>query len=278
METSPTGTPRRIETERTSYVRTLSREHYRECSRIFRESRSLDSFEFSTSPNMFMVLCERGGFVVGSFVDDVLVGYCLVFPPMIRDGVLYWYVDDVALLPEFKNQGLAPSIFEAAVRTGLERNPEIRQAEFTYDPLRSRLAHLYLNKYGCVVTDYKENALLDENTGDNSGLDNDRFSAVFFFDGRPSRIQNIVETEISAILEIDEKNVQEISKISDYCKIRIPADIDLVRNANLGEAKNIRLRTRKIMSSLLSSGFYGIQLIRVDRDTSYYIFQRRISI
>ncbi|MER9977183.1 GNAT family N-acetyltransferase [Mesorhizobium sp. M0085] len=98
---------------------------------------------------LMMVVQAEGGLAAGAFVGGRLVGYVFGFPSA-KPGVLY--CNGLAVLPEMRGRGLGAALKWYERRWCLTRG--FRQVRWTFDPMQTVNAALYIDRLGARSTTY----------------------------------------------------------------------------------------------------------------------------
>ncbi len=134
----------------------------RECVTIvdFEQCLSLqrDVFKFpdiEISPRRHFIVSRRaGGWVLGAFVGDELIGFVHQIIG-VQENQVYGYSHMLAVKPQYQNSGIGGRLkWAQQERTLVEGRNLIR---WTWDPMQARNAHFNLNRLGVVVRSYAPN-------------------------------------------------------------------------------------------------------------------------
>src|SRR5947207_12012158 len=150
------------------------------CIRLQREVFGLPDLEISPRRHL-IVSRECGGWTLGAFVKDTLVGFVHHLSAVKGDKV-FGYSHMMAVSAAYQNQGVGARLkWEQRARVLREGHDLIR---WTFEPVRARNAHFNLNRLGVMVrsyavnfygTDYVTNPA--EKAAGASGMDSDRLFA-----------------------------------------------------------------------------------------------------
>lgn len=128
----------------------------------------------------FIVTKNAGGFTIGAFSAEVLVGFVLSVPAFLR-GERALYSHMTAVDPQYQSFGLGARLKWAQRERALEEG--VQYIKWTFEPVKARNAYFNLEKLGAVVCDYRENFYgIDYGTspeieGERIGLASDRLFA-----------------------------------------------------------------------------------------------------
>jgi predicted GNAT superfamily acetyltransferase len=149
-----------------------------DCVQLQRDVFALPEIEISPVRH-FIVTKNAGGFTLGTFVDDELVGFVLSVPAFLR-GEKAFYSHMTAVKKEFQSYGIGAKLKWAQREKALEKN--VRYIKWTFQPVQARNAFFNLEKLGAIVRHYEPNFYgTDYSTSHeidgNLGLDSDRLFA-----------------------------------------------------------------------------------------------------
>lgn len=149
-----------------------------ECSHLQREVFALPDLEISPARHL-IVTKHAGGFTLGAYVDEKLVGFVLSVPAF-RGEERYFYSHMTAVLQDFQSYGIGAKLKWAQRERALAEN--VKFIKWTFQPVQARNAFFNLEKLGAVIKEYKPNFYgTDYSTanegGGKIGLDSDRLFA-----------------------------------------------------------------------------------------------------
>jgi predicted GNAT superfamily acetyltransferase len=158
---------------------------------------------------LFIVARKIGGQVIGAFDRtkgtspegnaSSLVGFAMSLPALV-EGKPYLHSHMLAVLPEYRNQGLGRSLKLAQREEALSRG--IERMEWTFDPLEIKNAYLNIHKLGVMVRTYIPNFYGVSSSRLQGGLPTDRLLAEWSMSSR--RVQAILGGSHSPSPEIRE--------------------------------------------------------------------------
>ncbi|HMJ08170.1 MAG TPA: GNAT family N-acetyltransferase [Pyrinomonadaceae bacterium] len=206
----------------------------------------------------FVVTRNAGGFVLGAFSGDALVGFVLSVPAFLR-GERAFYSHMTAVRGDFQGAGVGARLKWAQRERALSEG--VKFVKWTFEPGKARNAFFNLEKLGAVVTEYQRNFYgTDYSAAPDSdkriGLDSDRLFAEWRLES-----EKVVE------LANGRKYVEDADPSES---IQIPADwIALVEN----DPEQAKAELERIREEFEDS-FAGKMLCRGFRrsDNSYLIY------
>ncbi|QQS33935.1 MAG: GNAT family N-acetyltransferase [Acidobacteriota bacterium] len=128
----------------------------------------------------FIVTKNAGGFTLGAYLGERLVGFVLSVPAFLR-GEPAFYSHMTAVDNEFQSLGLGRRLKWAQRERALSEG--VKYVKWTFEPVKARNAYFNLEKLGAIVSEYRENfygidyGTSPETDGEKIGLASDRLFA-----------------------------------------------------------------------------------------------------
>lgn len=149
-----------------------------QCVALQKEVFALPDIEISPVRH-FIVSRQAGGFTLGAFAGELLIGFVLSVPAFFGDE-RFFYSHMAAVKRDFQSSGIGAKLKWAQRETALEKG--VKYIKWTFQPVQSRNAYFNLEKLGAIIKHYEPNFYgTDYSTsGDqtkNIGLDSDRLFA-----------------------------------------------------------------------------------------------------
>lgn len=165
-------------------------EEFDQCVRLQREAFELPDLELSPRRH-FIVARSAGGFTLGAFDEERMVGYVLNQVAARRNPETgaeetSGYSHMMAVAKEYQNRGVGARLKWAQRARSLAEGR--RYIRWTWDPVQSRNAHFNLNRLGVVVRSYVVNyygtdySTVTGRFAEPLGLDSDRLLAEWELD------------------------------------------------------------------------------------------------
>lgn len=148
------------------------------CVKLQKEVFGLPDLEVSPRRHLVVTILA-GGFVLGAFAAEKLVGFVLSVPGFLGDE-RFFYSHMTAVAEDFQSLGIGAKLKWAQREQALKEN--VKFIKWTFQPLQARNAFFNLEKLGAVINSYVPNFYgTDYSTsrGQNEriGLDSDRLFA-----------------------------------------------------------------------------------------------------
>lgn len=180
-----------------------------QCVALQREVFALPEIEISPVRH-FIVSRQAGGFTLGAFAGDLLVGFVLSVPSFLGNE-RFFYSHMAAVKSEFQSYGIGAKLKWEQRKKALEKS--VKFIKWTFQPVQTRNAYFNLEKLGAIVKHYEPNFYgTDYSTQIDSSkkinLDSDRLFAEWHLESekveRLSKGETFEETgEIAKRIELD---------------------------------------------------------------------------
>ncbi len=231
------------------------------CIAVQREAFGLPDIELSPRRH-FIVSQNAGGWTLGAFVDDRLVGFVHHLVALRGNNEIIGYSHMMAVAREFQNHGVG------AILKWAQRNRALNEGRsfirWTWDPMQARNAHFNLYRLGVVVskyainfygTDYSSSAAKPASA---PGIDSDRL---------------IAEWELNSEHVVQLSNGISMSLPSPEVEIAIPADWLGLINADPFKARSEQLRVRDEFARALADGLVAKSFVRDETRPRYRLYR-----
>lgn len=274
------------------HLRRLNKpEEYRAAEEVHRLAAGLGD-EAPLAASLLRAAQDQGGLVVGAFADIHLAGFAAGF--LGWDGSsLYHYAHLVAVRPEYQNHRVGFRLMT------FQRDEVIGQGlasvRWTFDPLHSRQAFLFLRRLGATIDGYLVHYFGQLATDLDRGSETDRVRAIWTLaDPRvEQRVGGAVPTAADderavgagqPIVETDvgEHGLRVPSGVTEpsapTATLEVPFDITAIRTHEPGSVRTWRHATRDAFRAALDAGYSvdDFAVVRRDRERrSFYLLSRR---
>lgn len=155
-------------------------EELSDCVQLQRDVFGLPDIEISPVRHL-IVTKNAGGFILGAFVENKLVGFVLSVPAFLY-GEKAFYSHMTAVLADFQSYGIGTKLKWAQREKALQDG--VKFIKWTYQPVLARNAFFNLEKLGALIRHYESNFYgTDYPSHDKTlGLDSDRLFAEWHLD------------------------------------------------------------------------------------------------
>jgi predicted GNAT superfamily acetyltransferase len=171
------------------------------------------------------------GMVLGYLLDGQLVGYALTFPTSNPEEAL---CDMLGVSRIYQGQGIGYKLALALRATLLQS--EVNTISWTFDPLESTNANLYLAKLGGIVTRHFKDFYGVVTSQLHSGLPTDRFKVEWKI--RSKRVEERIQRRVNGHDDFKETDRTDIKQVE------VPLNIQDLRSSNMKAALEWRMKTR----------------------------------
>lgn len=235
-------------------------EELAECVKLQREVFALPEIEISPVRH-FIVTRNAGGFSLGAFAGDELVGFVLSVPAYLR-GERAFYSHMTAVQPTFQSFGVGARLKWAQRERSLEEG--VKYIKWTFEPVKARNAYFNLEKLGAVVREYKENFY---------GTD---------YATAPGQIKSIglASDRLFAEWELESEKVRSLSAGERYFESRkasrriiIPSDWFALVQFDTAAALAEQLRIRGEFQTAFSDGLVCRGFERSETEPKFLLFE-----
>ncbi len=231
------------------------------CVDLQREVFQLPEIEISPVRH-FVVTKNAGGFILGAFSGDELVGFVLSVPAFLR-GEKAFYSHMTAVKASHQSFGVGRKLKWAQRTRSLELG--VKSIKWTFEPWKARNAYFNLEKLGAIVTEYQSNFYgVDYSTastgGHEIGLASDRLFAEWHLDSEKVTAFAAGETYIES---------REPERI-----IVAPADWSALVAADPAAALKEQERLKAEFTEAFANGLIG-EAFKRDNERPEYLLYRQ---
>lgn len=212
---------------------------------------------------------------MGLYKDSELIGFVLTIPAMDKNQKPYHHLHMIGIHPNHRGENYGYLLMKRHFEISKEMNVE--KITWTYDPLESFNANLYIKKCGAIVeSHYLENYYEDQLDGMLLDIPTDRFLATWYIHKDKKDLFNSRDAFFS-IIELEEEyliandfpidSILSNQTYVDKIAVEIPNDIQELKKSDIEKALDWRYRTRKIFSFCLNNNYVLINFVRVLNNT-----------
>jgi predicted GNAT superfamily acetyltransferase len=234
-------------------------EELSDCVQLQRDVFGLPEIEISPVRHL-IVTKHAGGFTLGAFAGEKLVGFVLSVPAFIK-GEKAFYSHMTAVHKDFQSSGVGTKLKWSQRERSLSEG--VKFIKWTFQPVQSRNAFFNLEKLGAVVKHYEPNFYgtdysTSHQTNGKLGIDSDRLFAEW----------NLESDKVSALSkgeDYSEKN--EVKGL-----IEVPPNWnDLVKN-NLQIAIDTQFRIKTEFEKVFAQGLICKGFDRDEHNPKYLFY------
>jgi predicted GNAT superfamily acetyltransferase len=234
-----------------------------ECVRLQREVFALPEIEISPVRH-FIVTRQAGGFTLGAFAGEKLVGFVLSVAAFFGNEK-FFYSHMTAVTKDFQSSGIGARLKWAQREQSLKRG--VNFIKWTFQPVQARNAFFNLEKLGAVVRRYEPNFYgTDYSTSGNHnkrvGLDSDRLFAEWHLESR--KVERLANGE-------DFVDANKAVKA-----IEIPVDWNSLVKENPEKAVAEQTRVREEFQSAFADRLTGRGFERSETNPKFLLYEENI--
>lgn len=211
---------------------------------------------------LLRALAKAGNYVTGAFDGNRLVGACVGFFGAPAGGAMHSHVAGVSAAARGRSVGFALKLHQRA--WALQRGVSV--IAWTFDPLVSRNAYVNLVKLGASATEYLPNFYGGVHDGINGSDDTDRLLVRWDLGapevaaacaGTPRGCDARAERAHGAVTALARsRDGMPVAGTldSERALVAVPRDIEALRSADPGRAKEWRVALREVLATLMGDG------------------------
>ena len=220
-------------------------------------------------PTILKSFSKNGGCIIGALAkqeddSEKVVGYAIGFLSITPNRVLYHHSQQIAVLPEYQQLGIASKL-KIAQKEYIKVNYGNSIMSWTVDPLLSKNAFLNYNKLGAIGRLYHVNYYGSRDDTLNAGLETDRIEVEWWFDDPEKTLIADVKDAIPdelPFIDYNEKGIYSDFSLENksYIGVAIPRDLVDLKTKNMKLAESIRFHFRELALNLLNKGYCVIAI------------------
>lgn len=215
-----------------------------------------------------------GSLWLGAFDGNTLVGFAFAFPSL-EHGSLGLHSHTLAVRPDYASHGIGYQLKLAQRTRALARG--IAEITWTFDPLRSRNAHLNFAKLGVISNSYRPDFYGAHTSSALHTNGTDRLWVTWRLEsprvqqrlaGKPKRggVLDSLSLLPPLVTFNGDGNAVE-SELSDALSrqrvaIEIPGDIGTIEAGDMALARQWRMATRRAFTAVIDAGFTVTEFCR----------------
>jgi predicted GNAT superfamily acetyltransferase len=242
-----------------------------------------------TPLTLALALKAAGSLWLGAFDAGDLVGFALAFPSMER-GTAGFHSHMLAVRESHRGRNLGYDLKLAQRQRALMLG--IKEMTWTFDPLRSRNAHLNFHRLGVICDDYRVDFYGPQTSSPLHRNGTDRLWVTWHMadgrveerlkgkDARPEVLDALIHLEPLVRFNGDGRPAEgDLAQAlaRQRIAIEIPGDIDPIERDDADRAREWRLATRKAFAEAIQAGFVVKEFcrsIRGQQGPGAYLLER----
>lgn len=233
------------------------------------------SVEDAIPVNQTIATVKNGGFILGAFYNDKLIGFQYSFPGFNGKNI-YLVSHSLGIHPDYRAFGIGERMKRAQKELALEMGYEY--IAWTYDPLETVNGNLNVHKLKAVCTAYLEDVYGEMSDAMNTGIATDRFWVEWRIRDAENRVRNECRLDDSYLirtqLEGDFVKPKEIDLELDneYLLVPVPSNFQSMKKRHFSLAIKWRETTRIVFNHYLKRGWVVINLLKDSKTANQYVY------
>ena len=210
-----------------------------------------------------LIIVMSGNFLTVAYDGEEPIGLALLQRSQsIETKKPYLYLSMIGVHPDHRNKGIGEALMKEVSAVSLKN--DFHAIKWTYDPLESANANLYIRKLGARVHKYYVN-YYGELSGKDRGGETDRFwTELDLNSSSKTNIRAEAVISLSKSAEFDSINAPQ------SIAIEIPDNFIEIKSDSPESAEEIRMSTRGIFQKLFENG-YEIKSFYRDGPRNFYV-------
>lgn len=256
----------------------------RRCVDIQREVWGPDYSEV-VPPPILTVVTRLGGVLAGAFdAAGEMLGFVFGVTGVIDGDVVHWS-DMLAVRPPFRDRGIGEALKryqrDVLLRRGIER------AQWTFEPLESRNAHVNFARLGVTAREYVRDFYGDSDSPLHGDIGTDRLVVEWpiasdrVADRLAGRARPLDTSALEALPRINTHTTTPLPRSSEpdlsldapRLLLAIPADIQALRKRDAGLARAWRALTRAAFERYFGRNYVAREYVR-GGEVGWYVLER----
>ncbi|WP_209124107.1 GNAT family N-acetyltransferase [Alkalihalobacillus sp. BA299] len=234
------------------------------------------SHKESTPITQVVATVKNGGFVLGAFLKEELIGFQYSFPGF--DGrKIYLYSHTLGIHPKYRKCGIGEKLKRAQKKVAIEKGYDL--IKWTYDPLETVNGNLNLHKLGAICTTYLENVYGEIPDQLNSGISSDRFLVEWSTKQSIMQSKNPLKTNDYplTIQTINQNGYQipvsvDLKQDQNELWVPVPSNYQELKKEDFAIALKWREVTRQVFTYYLSLGWIVNDIVRDFENQNQYFY------
>jgi predicted GNAT superfamily acetyltransferase len=239
---------------------------------------------------MLITAIHNGGFVIGAFLKDELIGFVFGFPGLdfIPDGPRPKHCSHMlGIKPGQRDSDVGFALKRAQWQ--MVRKQGIDHITWTYDPLLSRNARLNITNLGAVCNTYRRSEYGDMRDGLNAGLPSDRFQVDWWVNThrvvrrlgkrarKPLKLEDFSKAELEPLYTplVGNSNLlqppEHFSPLNGHLLLaEIPSNFNTIKSKDFPLSRDWRFFSREVFETTFDTGYIVTDFI-YENGRSFYV-------
>ena len=230
--------------------------------------------DIDIEPHHLMTRVQKyGGLVQGLYFNDKLAGFTYALIGKWKDKY-FIYSHMTGVHEKYQTQGFGFLLKKAQREEVLKMGYEI--IRWNFDPLESMNAFFNIHRLGIISVEYENDIYGTGESGLHKGLPTDRLIATWNLNS--DRVINKMKQKEPPIKEnIPKENLENFTQETAY--IEIPRDVRSLKETNINEAVQWRMKTRRLFESAFQKDYVVTDIVfSEDKKRIFYKLYNRLAI
>ncbi|HEV8427248.1 MAG TPA: GNAT family N-acetyltransferase [Pyrinomonadaceae bacterium] len=237
-------------------------EEFDDCVALQREAFGLPDLEISPRRHL-IVSRQAGGWTLGAFVADHMVGFVHHLAAVRGDNEIFGYSHMMAVAKDYQNKGVGVRLKWAQRERAMREGRKL--IKWTWDPMMARNAHFNLNRLGATVETYADNFYgvdynADASLTEKVGLPSDRLIATW----------NLGSERVNALAKGTAAPVEG----KPLTTVAIPAEWQALVKQDPKRARDEQARVRDEFQKAFQQQLVCAGFERGEKESRYLLFER----
>ena len=238
--------------EETTIRECTTAEEFDICIHLQRDAFGRTDLEISPRRH-FIVSKQAGGWTLGAFVSDRMVGFVQHLAAVRENDEIFGYSHMMAVAKDYQNKGVGARLKWAQRERALSEGRKF--VKWTWDPMLARNAHFNLNRLGTIVETYAENFYGIDNTG----LQSDRLFAMWYLDS-----PRVAALASGSVAPLESKPAATVA---------IPAEWNALVKQDASRAREVLARVRAEFTKAFEQQLICAGFERGEEQSRYLLFE-----
>ncbi|MGH7467473.1 MAG: GNAT family N-acetyltransferase [Longimicrobiales bacterium] len=246
-----------------------------------------DNFDELVPATVIKLAQRLGGIAAGAFdASGRLLGFVFGMTGPADGSIVHWS-DMMAVHPDFRNQGIGEALKRYQRDRMLGQN--VQRMHWTFDPLEARNAQVNFARLGAIAREYVRDLYGGSTSPLHAGIGTDRLIVTWQLDskrvadrlakgGAPfdrqarSATEQVIPVQLHGGVPMS--GPPRLDLTSDAVRISIPSDIQTLKRADPGLARQWRQHTRAGFEHYLAQDYWVMEFEKGSECGSYVLGRR----
>lgn len=218
-----------------------------------------------TPSHIYIATNHAGGHTLIAYLNDIPVGYIYGFPGRDAQHKTFFYIHNIGILEAYRSLGIGLQLMLELRKRLIENDYHL--VKWTFDPLETLNASLYIGKLGGITNDYIPEYYGEMNDSINRGLPSDRLNLYWHIKSKHV-FEKLAQITKRKTLEVnpklclnrigennDTEDLNAPSKQQNYF-LQLPTNYHDLKEKSENATYKWRINIRKHMQKAFAEGLY----------------------